>query len=100
MKVYAVIVTCAFSLLTAFFVWKSVEAYRRAASVEDQKQRRKARRSALLLLLPGVMFLSAALFILTRIPIFLDLTFTIGGLAVVYVIAAGLRENVQKHGNT
>ena len=100
MKIYTAVVLCAFFLLTALFAWKAVAAFLKAGAIADKKPRRSARRSALLLLLPGVMFLSAALFILTRIPIFLDLTFTIGGLAVVYVIAAGLRENVQKHGNT
>ena len=57
MRVYTAIVTCVFLLLTAFFVWKCVEAYGRTASVEDRKQRRLARRNALLLLAPGVMFL-------------------------------------------
>ena len=98
MKVYAVIVTCAFFLLTAFFVWKSLEAYRSAASAEDQKQRRKARRSALLLLLPGVMFLSAALFILTRIGVFLYVSYMIGMLAVAAALGPGLRDNMWKHG--
>ena len=60
-------------------------------SVEDQKQRRKARRSALLLLLPGVMFLSAALFILTRIGAFLYVSYLIGMLAVAAALGPGLR---------
>ena len=100
MKIYTAVVLCAFFLLTVLFVWKAIAALLKAGAIADKKLRRRARLRALLLLVPGVMFLSAALFIITRIAVFLDLTFTIRMLAVVYVIAVGLRDNVQKHGNT
>ena len=98
MKIYTAVVLCAFFLLTALFAWKAVAAFLKAGAIADKKPRRRARRSALLLLLPGVMFLSAALFILTRIGVFLYVSYMIGMLAVAAALGPGLRDNMWKHG--
>ena len=98
MRAYTAIVTCVFLLLAAFFVWKCVEAYGRTASVEDRKQRRLARRNALLLLAPGVMFLCGALFALFRVQVFLYVASCIGTLAFAFAFGTGLGENMRVHG--
>lgn len=97
MTAYELFVTAAFLAAALLFVWSSVKIFREAGGEMDAVLRRVSRKKGMLLILPGLMFLLCALYILLRLSWLFWLVLLVGIGAMGYAIGSGIGANMREH---
>lgn len=97
MTMYELCVTVAFLAVALLFVGSGVKTFRETSGEPDAGLRRVSRKKGTLLMLPGLMFLLCALYILLRQSWILWLVLVVGMGAMGYAIGAGVGANMRKH---
>ena len=98
MKLYTTVVLCLLFFLAVVFLWKGVVACRLAEGETEQKQRRQALQKAFLIMVPGVMFFFAALYVIFREGWLFGIAALIGLGTTGFAIGNGLKDNMETHG--
>lgn len=97
MRTYEIGLVVAFFLLMIIFVWNGIKSYQQVSAEEDKKLRTAARRKALLLMTPGLMFFLSALYIIFRVSWIFLIVVLIGNMAAAYAIGSGIGANMKEH---